>query len=43
MMECDRNNLKEEKIILAHSFRRSWVVVMGKESMPVEVAPSMAV
>jgi hypothetical protein len=35
VMEWDRNNLKEKKIILAHSFRGSWLVVMGKESMAV--------
>lgn len=35
VMEWDRNNLKEKKIILVYSFRGSWLVVMGKESMVV--------
>lgn len=32
VMECDRSNLKEDQIILAHSFRGSWVVLMGQKA-----------
>lgn len=38
-MGFGRNNLKK-RIILSHSIRGSWLVVMGKESVEVQVAPS---
>lgn len=37
-MGFGRNNLKK-RIILSHSIRGSWLVVMGKESVAVQVAP----
>lgn len=38
-MGFGRNNLKK-RIILSHSIRGSWLVVMGKESVAIQVAPS---
>lgn len=38
-MGLGRNNPKK-RIILSHSIRGSWLVVMGKESVAVQVAPS---